>query len=133
MRPVTLCFSGLDPSGGAGLQADIEAVHSLIAEAATGVRGHLLTGRDDFLTPYLKARDGLPARMASLRANIHDPDMARHLARMDRLLRDKLDSLDKLRRTGRLMPAPALQAHLVAGGRARRLMLTEKDVVPAKT
>ncbi|MEI6162035.1 MAG: (2Fe-2S) ferredoxin domain-containing protein [Roseococcus sp.] len=26
-----------------------------------------------------------------------------------------------------------LQAHLVEGGRARRLMLTEKDVVPAKT
>lgn len=24
MRPVVLCFSGLDPSGGAGLQADIE-------------------------------------------------------------------------------------------------------------
>ena len=26
MRPVVLCFSGLDPSGGAGLQADIEAI-----------------------------------------------------------------------------------------------------------
>jgi len=26
-----------------------------------------------------------------------------------------------------------LQAHLVEGGRARRLMLTEKDVAPAKT
>ena len=29
MRPVTLCFSGLDPSGGAGLQADIEAIAAL--------------------------------------------------------------------------------------------------------
>ncbi|WP_066802721.1 hydroxymethylpyrimidine/phosphomethylpyrimidine kinase [Moraxella oblonga] len=26
MRPVVLCFSGLDPSGGAGLQADIESI-----------------------------------------------------------------------------------------------------------
>ncbi|WP_410472535.1 hydroxymethylpyrimidine/phosphomethylpyrimidine kinase [Faucicola mancuniensis] len=26
MRPTVLCFSGLDPSGGAGLQADIEAI-----------------------------------------------------------------------------------------------------------
>ncbi len=26
MRPVVLCFSGLDPSGGAGIQADIEAI-----------------------------------------------------------------------------------------------------------
>lgn len=29
MRPVTLCFSGLDPSGGAGLQADIESIAAL--------------------------------------------------------------------------------------------------------
>lgn len=34
MRPVTLCFSGLDPSGGAGLQADIEAIASLGGHAA---------------------------------------------------------------------------------------------------
>lgn len=34
MRPVTLCFSGLDPSGGAGLQADIEAIAGLGGHAA---------------------------------------------------------------------------------------------------
>lgn len=34
MRPVVLCFSGLDPSGGAGLQADIEAVAALGGLAA---------------------------------------------------------------------------------------------------
>lgn len=34
MRPVVLCFSGLDPSGGAGLQADIEAVAAAGAHAA---------------------------------------------------------------------------------------------------
>lgn len=34
MRPVVLCFSGLDPSGGAGLQADIEAIASCGAHAA---------------------------------------------------------------------------------------------------
>lgn len=33
MRPVVLCFSGLDPSGGAGLQADIEAIAALQAHA----------------------------------------------------------------------------------------------------
>lgn len=33
MRPVVLCFSGLDPSGGAGLQADIEAVGQAGAHA----------------------------------------------------------------------------------------------------
>lgn len=34
MRPVVLCFSGLDPSGGAGLQADIESIGQAGAYAA---------------------------------------------------------------------------------------------------
>lgn len=34
MRPTVLCFSGLDPSGGAGLQADIEAIGQAGAHAA---------------------------------------------------------------------------------------------------
>lgn len=34
LRPTVLCFSGLDPSGGAGLQADIEAVGQSGAHAA---------------------------------------------------------------------------------------------------
>lgn len=34
MRPVVLCFSGLDPSGGAGLQADIESIGALGGHAA---------------------------------------------------------------------------------------------------
>lgn len=43
MRPVVLCFSGLDPSGGAGLQADIEAIgqagsHASIACTAITVQ-----------------------------------------------------------------------------------------------
>ena len=27
-KPVVLCFSGLDPTGGAGIQADIEAINA---------------------------------------------------------------------------------------------------------
>lgn len=43
MRPVVLCFSGLDPSGGAGLQADIESIgqagsHATIACTAITVQ-----------------------------------------------------------------------------------------------
>jgi len=34
VRPTVLCFSGLDPSGGAGLQADIEAIGQSGAHAA---------------------------------------------------------------------------------------------------
>lgn len=35
MKPVVLCFSGLDPSGGAGIQADIEAINAMGAHAAS--------------------------------------------------------------------------------------------------
>ena len=35
MRATVLCFSGLDPSGGAGLQADIEAIGQSGAHAAS--------------------------------------------------------------------------------------------------
>jgi len=43
VRPPVLCCSGLDPSGGAGLQADIEAVfaldaHALVALTATTIQ-----------------------------------------------------------------------------------------------
>lgn len=43
MRPVVLCFSGLDPSGGAGLQADIESIgqagsHASVACTAVTVQ-----------------------------------------------------------------------------------------------
>ena len=34
-KPIVLCFSGADPSGGAGIQADIEAIASMGCHAAT--------------------------------------------------------------------------------------------------
>lgn len=35
MKPIVLCFSGLDPTGGAGIQADIEAINAMGAHAAS--------------------------------------------------------------------------------------------------
>ncbi|MFW2374403.1 MAG: hydroxymethylpyrimidine/phosphomethylpyrimidine kinase, partial [Gammaproteobacteria bacterium] len=29
MKPIVLCLSGLDPCGGAGIQADIEAINAM--------------------------------------------------------------------------------------------------------
>lgn len=44
MRPVVLCFSGHDPSGGAGIQADIETLASLRCHAASVITA--LTDQD---------------------------------------------------------------------------------------
>ena len=38
--PVVICFSGLDPTGGAGIQADIEAINSMGAHPAPVITAH---------------------------------------------------------------------------------------------
>ena len=95
------------------IQAEIQTLHSLIAESATGVRGYLLTGRDEFLAPYRTAQDDLPVTLTTLRRNIRDPEMKARLEHIQRLLDRKLQSLDALRDTGRQLDAASLQAHLI--------------------
>ncbi|MES2489603.1 MAG: hydroxymethylpyrimidine/phosphomethylpyrimidine kinase [Pseudomonadota bacterium] len=41
-RPIVLCFSGHDPSGGAGIHADIEAIGAMGAHALTIITAHTL-------------------------------------------------------------------------------------------
>ena len=100
------------------MQSDIERLHTLIAEAATGVRGYLLTGRDDFLTPYRTASEQLPATLASLRANVRDPEQRERLLRVLPLVQDKLASLDQLRGQRNASTAE-LQDHLL---RSKRIL-----------
>lgn len=71
MRPTVLCFSGLDPSGGAGLQADIEAIgqsgaHAAIACTALTVQnsqqvfGFSATSKELLLAQAQAVMDDLP-------------------------------------------------------------------------
>lgn len=73
MRPTVLCFSGLDPSGGAGLQADIESIgaagsHAAIACTAITVQSsQAVFGFDAVSSDLLKAQamaalDDLPVK-----------------------------------------------------------------------
>ena len=74
MRPVVLCFSGLDPSGGAGLQADIEAIgqagaHTAVACTAITVQSsQQVFGFEACATVLVEAQattvlDDLPVRV----------------------------------------------------------------------
>jgi signal transduction histidine kinase/CheY-like chemotaxis protein len=96
------------------IQTDIQTLHTLIAEAAMAVRGYLLTGRDDFLTPYDNARQVLPQTIASLRRTVLDEDVQRRLTLIADLLDRKLLSLEKLRVEGVQQDAAELQTHLVS-------------------
>jgi PAS domain S-box-containing protein len=54
------------------IQRDMYQVHALLAEAASGVRGFLLTDEDRFLEPYWKADQELPETLARLDVAIED-------------------------------------------------------------
>ena len=79
------------------VQRDIELLQSLVTEAATGVRGYLLTGVNDFLNPYRAAEVRLPGAIASLQKNIRDPEQLERLRTLLPFVRLKLANLDSLR------------------------------------
>lgn len=95
------------------IQTDIQTLHLLIAEAATGVRGFLLTNREDFLEPYRKTQKALPQALEHLSAKVRDKQVDVHLNRVKSLWQLKQASLEKLRTTGSSMPPAELRAHLI--------------------
>lgn len=54
------------------VQTQIQSVYTLTAEAVTGVRGYLLTNREDFLQPYRQALIELPKHLADLKVIVSD-------------------------------------------------------------
>lgn len=79
------------------IQSDIHEVHALLAEAASGVRGYLLTGQSRFLEPYVKAEAELPGTFARLDAEIRDVEVRRRFERVRELAGRKRDGLAALR------------------------------------
>ena len=81
------------------IQRDIYQVHALLAEAASGVRGYLVTGQAEFLAPYEKANLELPETLERLDLAIKDRGVREaydeFLAQADQKL-DGLDNLIKL-------------------------------------
>lgn len=78
------------------IQRDIHEVHALLAEAASGVRGYRLTGRQAFLEPYVKAEALLPDTLDRLRRTARDGEIRQRLERVDRLVIQKREGLAQL-------------------------------------
>ncbi|KHK66349.1 MULTISPECIES: ATP-binding protein [Pseudomonas] len=79
------------------VQGDIQAVHTLLAEAAASVRGYLLTRREDFLPGYEQATPKIQAALQRLDHNIRDARMREHLKTITPLIGEKLKGLVALR------------------------------------
>jgi signal transduction histidine kinase/CHASE3 domain sensor protein len=83
--------------------ASVNAVLSMVKDAETGQRGFILTGREEYLQPYVTADSDLPAELDSLRAMVADnPEQQRREATLRQLAMQKLEELKQtveLRRT----------------------------------
>ena len=75
------------------IQRDTYQVHALLAEAAAGARGYVLTGRPRFLEPYRKAEAELPATMNRLDNEIRDAEVRRGFERIRKATTQKREGL----------------------------------------
>jgi len=97
------------------VRLEVQEVFTLVEEAASGVRGYLLTGAPSFLAPYELARRGLPASLDGLAVLVRDnPDQLARARRVRRLAREQLAALEALRVTASERPPEALRGRLVA-------------------
>jgi CHASE3 domain sensor protein len=82
----------------------VERIMGLVKDAETGNRGYLITGEEQYLEPYLSAKQHLPPdldRLRSLTAN--DPAQKANLVEMRSAIDRRLDLLEQgiaLRRDG---------------------------------
>ncbi|MFZ6770620.1 ATP-binding protein [Undibacterium sp. Di26W] len=95
------------------IQRDIQEVHTLLAEAATGVRGYLLTGHNNFLAPYQLSETELPKTLQRLRAQIRDQQQLALLNELASLAVKKSDGLVELIHIGPASPPEQLTQALV--------------------
>lgn len=116
------------------IQRDIHEVHALLAEAASGVRGYLLSSEDRFLDPYREAEARLPATLARLDDEIRDPVVRGRFERVQRLAQRKREGLSALLEQIRTRPLEPerLQAALGANKVVLDALREEIDAMQAR-
>lgn len=91
------------------IQRDTHEVHALLAEAANGVRGYLLTGQNRFLEPYFQAETELPETLARLDLTIRDAAVRARFDRVMSLTGQKRAGLQRLRTLAGQQTMPAAE------------------------
>jgi diguanylate cyclase (GGDEF)-like protein len=111
------------------LRESINVVLSDLVDAETGVRGYLLTGKEDFLEPYWRGSDGLNVDVYLLESEVGDTRDGRTV-HLRELISHRLALLDRLRVLGddgfELGPSTmsALRTGLDVGNKIRALLTT---------
>lgn len=111
------------------IQRDIYQVHALLAEAAAGVRGYVLTREDRFLEQYRAAEEDLPATMERLDGAIQDEVVRDYFGKLELVAAEKREGLSatvfEAQRTDNLTSAEvenALVANKLALDNVRRVI-----------
>ncbi|RFB88883.1 histidine kinase [Rhizobium leguminosarum bv. trifolii] len=113
------------------IQSGIQEIHALIAEAATAMRGYLLTGRPDFLDPFNRAEDRLPVVLDEVGRRLRDEEQKARLDRIRALVDAKVDRLQLLKQADVLRAGGRedLAAKLIEGKQVLDVLRQEIDAM----
>lgn len=113
------------------IQSGIQEIHALIAEAATAMRGYLLTGRTDFLDPFNRAEDRLPVVLDEVGRRLPDEEQKSRLDRIRALVDAKVDRLQLLKQADILRAGGRedLAAKLIEGKQVLDVLRQEIDAM----
>ncbi|MBA1347062.1 MULTISPECIES: ATP-binding protein [unclassified Rhizobium] len=113
------------------IQSGIQEIHASIAEAATAMRGYLLTGRTDFLDPFNRAEDRLPVVLDEVGRRLRDDEQKSRLERIRTLVVAKVDRLQLLKQADILRAGGRedLAAKLIEGKQVLDVLRQEIDAM----
>lgn len=107
------------------IQRDTYQVHALLAEAAGGVRGYLLTRQARFLEPYNKAEAELPNTLARLDQSIQDKGVRDRFDRVVVLTDQKREGLSGLLTMAHTAPQSSNSEAMLAALESNKSVLDE--------
>ncbi len=110
-------------------QTQIATLFSLVQDAETGQRGYVITGADSFLTPYLAARERVPAQIDLLRALLSGrTDQLRRLEALDLQIQPKLRELAETIAVKRAGRDAEVAARIAQGSGDRQMQIIRRAV-----
>ena len=79
------------------VRADLQAVHTRVEEAETGVLGYTVTRDPEWLAPFQAVQRGLPALLDRLEASVGDnPAQLARVRQVEKLIAERLGTLERL-------------------------------------
>ncbi len=101
--------------------AEMQEVLSAMQDAETGQRGYIITGRENYLEPYYKARGSIAVHQRNLRELVEEPEVVRQLPMLDQQIEERLASLKETIVVRRDQGLDAAQKRILIGTGKRKM------------